>query len=265
MANRRRRLRGRRGRHDAQGCVEARPAAPGTVHREPVGARWVDAEVMGTVEMAAFAVLLLCLLASLASLILRLRRARGVQRQQMKWFTTSSALVGFTLVLAPVLWTTPRLESLWGPLFLVAGASVPIAGDSGDPALPPLRPRPADQPGVGLRIACRASRRNLLWHRRAVAGRAQRRRWRDGHRGCRFDAECRGLVPAGPAAAAGLHRPPLLPAQVQRAADAGGLQRAPAAGDRPGRAAGELLAAVSATIQPATSALWLRDDRAPAS
>ena len=93
----------------------------------PLGLRFLTDDVRPWIETPAFVLLLVSLLASVVSLVLRFRRSRGVERQQMKWFTTSSAFVGLTFVFAPLFWATPQLEVLWGPLFLLATASVPVA------------------------------------------------------------------------------------------------------------------------------------------
>ena len=39
------------------------------------------------------ALLLVCMVAAVASVVLRFRRSRGVERQQLKWFTFAAALL----------------------------------------------------------------------------------------------------------------------------------------------------------------------------
>ena len=92
----------------------------------PLGVAWLTDAVRVPVQTTGFALMVLCLVASVVSVVLRFRRSRGVERQQMKWFTTSSAFVGVTLTLAPLFWATPALEPLWGPLFILAIGSVPV-------------------------------------------------------------------------------------------------------------------------------------------
>jgi hypothetical protein len=73
--------------------------------------------------VAAAAVLAFGVLASAGSLTVRLRRARGVERQQLKWFTFAGALaaVGGLTIFLPT-------ESEWtGILFFAAALSVPAA------------------------------------------------------------------------------------------------------------------------------------------
>ena len=93
----------------------------------PLGLSWLTDEVRLWLQTPAFVAQLLCLAAAVVGLVLRFRRSHGVERQQMKWFATSAALVGLTFVLAPVFWATPQLEVIWGPLFMLAIASVPVA------------------------------------------------------------------------------------------------------------------------------------------
>ena len=93
----------------------------------PIGQTWLTDDVRLWLQTPAFSVQLLCLAASVVSVVLRFRRSRGVERQQMKWFATSGALVGLVFALAPVFWATPQLEVIWGPLFMLATAAVPVA------------------------------------------------------------------------------------------------------------------------------------------
>jgi hypothetical protein len=71
------------------------------------------------------------ILAALVSLIVRFRRARGVERQQLKWFAYGTALLLFL------------------PVAGILGASLAV------------RHRPADQPYPGLRAAHRRAGRGL--------------------------------------------------------------------------------------------------------
>ena len=68
------------------------------------------------------------LLVSTASLVLRFRRARGEERQQLKWLATAAALIGVILTLSPlVFWLSPGLEELWGLFIFLAWAAFPIS------------------------------------------------------------------------------------------------------------------------------------------
>ena len=68
------------------------------------------------------------LLVSTASLVLRFRRARGEERQQLKWLATAAALMGVVLTLSPlVFWLSPGFEELWGLFIFLTWAAFPIS------------------------------------------------------------------------------------------------------------------------------------------
>ena len=108
-------------------ALHRQPLRLSPLHVNPIGLPFLNDSVRPLLQTPAFVLLLAALVASVVSLVLRFRRSRGVEREQMKWFTTSSAFVGVTFALAPLFWATPQLEVIWGPLFMVAIASVPVA------------------------------------------------------------------------------------------------------------------------------------------
>jgi hypothetical protein len=64
------------------------------------------------------------------SLIVRLRRAVGVERQQLKWFAYAAAIfaIGIVLISIPIATETPRwFEWAGTAIFTVAGAAIPIS------------------------------------------------------------------------------------------------------------------------------------------
>ena len=81
---------------------------------------------------ASVVVSIVLLLLSLVALFLRLRRARGEQRQQLRWLTTAAFALIAGFVLAQLLGGGPGDTHVWGvvPLF-VAYASVPVAAGVG--------------------------------------------------------------------------------------------------------------------------------------
>ena len=95
-------------------------------HEHPLNLAFVT-EVREVVETVGMLVFLVALLASIVSLTIRFRRARGVERQQIRWFAAAASFVALVLICAPIMWSTPALEPLWGPLFVTSVSSLPIA------------------------------------------------------------------------------------------------------------------------------------------
>jgi hypothetical protein len=65
--------------------------------------------------------LLVLLVASLALLVVRFRRARGVERQQLKWLVYAAGLAAATTFVLPVYWLT------WGILSWLSVWAIPVA------------------------------------------------------------------------------------------------------------------------------------------
>jgi len=79
-------------------------------------------------DLASFSGLVISLLGSVASLIVRLRRSRGDERQQIKWFLTAAAVLTTLIALAPFTFFTPAFPVWAWPLALLTGLSlIPIA------------------------------------------------------------------------------------------------------------------------------------------
>jgi hypothetical protein len=87
------------------------PALVGTSAEAPLG------EPLGSVVLGSFLLLLGCGLACLAALAVRFRRARGIERQQLKWFLFACAIT------LPALIASLEVRLLSLPLFL----AVPVA------------------------------------------------------------------------------------------------------------------------------------------
>jgi hypothetical protein len=78
---------------------------------------------LGAVVVAAGVILVLGVVASVGSLVVRFRRSRGVERQQLKWFTFAGAF-GAASVMAAFL---PVESNLLGVVLIAGGLSIPAA------------------------------------------------------------------------------------------------------------------------------------------
>jgi hypothetical protein len=91
--------------------------------RNPIGLTVVPDEEAGRLVAVLFGVLVCCAVAALLSLVLRFRRSRGVERQQLKWFT-------YAVVLAILLQAVPAPlgeGAVYDVLFGLTIAFIPIA------------------------------------------------------------------------------------------------------------------------------------------
>jgi hypothetical protein len=61
------------------------------------------ADVLGLLESAVMPLLLAVMIASITSLVVRFRRSRGEERQQLKWFAYSAALLATSIILGTIL------------------------------------------------------------------------------------------------------------------------------------------------------------------
>ena len=83
-----------------------------------------------TLQRAGVAVIIACILASVASVVLRFRRATGEERQQLKWLVYAGALsFGITVTASPAVpfeWPAP-VSALLSTLAPVSLPSIPLA------------------------------------------------------------------------------------------------------------------------------------------
>jgi hypothetical protein len=86
--------------------------------------------LLDTLGRAGFFLALAATVAGAVSLVLRLRRARGDERQQLKWFAFAGAVCCAAFATGPVLWSLPPSSGLawiWTALFLSATSTIPTA------------------------------------------------------------------------------------------------------------------------------------------
>jgi hypothetical protein len=207
-----------------------------------------------------FLVWFIALLASAAAPLVRLRRATGDERLQLKWLAYGAGVVASVgLVASLIVNDHPLVGESLGVLVVVGGRGRVPGGDwYRHPQVPPVRHRPADLPHPGLRHADRGAW-PWLCRRGAASSSAHRRYHRElqpGRHG--IDAGHGGVVPAGPTldpAGGGprfnRHRYDAartiqtFSARLREQVDLDTLSQ-------------EVLAVVDHTMQPTTASLWLR-------
>jgi hypothetical protein len=95
----------------------------------PFGVRGADA-LLGTLTLVGFFMTLAVAVAGGVSLVVRFRRARGVERQQVKWFAFSGVVFCAVFAAGPFLWALPQSPAtawIWPVLFLAGTSTIPVA------------------------------------------------------------------------------------------------------------------------------------------
>ncbi len=88
------------------------------------------AALLGTLGMVGLLMTLAVAVAGGISLVVRFRRARGVERQQLKWFAFSGVVFCVVFAIGPVLWylpSSPGTAWIWTVLFLLGASTIPVA------------------------------------------------------------------------------------------------------------------------------------------
>jgi hypothetical protein len=106
-------------------------SAPGT-HPNPFALPGAAGDLLASLVGAAEVTYALAVLGAMAGLVLRLRRSRGIERQQLKWFAYVAALMLAALVLAAVsLVDEERFDTAggvgWGAFLILAVVGLPVA------------------------------------------------------------------------------------------------------------------------------------------
>jgi hypothetical protein len=85
--------------------------------------------VIEWISNVAFFLMFGAIFASVASLVLRFRRARGLERQQLKWIASAAGLLGIAFASGPLLfwWLGDVGDAGWEPFVLFAIAGIPVA------------------------------------------------------------------------------------------------------------------------------------------
>lgn len=94
----------------------------------PFGVRALG-KVLSVSDRAAFILLMLGLIASAGSLVLRFRRSHGDERQQLKWVAAATVLGALLVITGPIFWFVlpASLAALWNAILLLAAAVIPLS------------------------------------------------------------------------------------------------------------------------------------------
>ena len=95
----------------------------------PFALSWI-APVWKIVELPLFFGVMVCIPLAAVSFVLRFRRSRNAERQQLKWFAFSAVIVGMAVAVAPAMFMLESLQKitwLWPLIFFFATTSVPVA------------------------------------------------------------------------------------------------------------------------------------------
>jgi hypothetical protein len=88
------------------------------------------AALLGTLSWVGFYMTLAVAVAGGISLVVRFRRARGVERQQIKWLAFSGVVFCAVFAAGPFLWALPQSPAtawIWPVLFLAGASTIPVA------------------------------------------------------------------------------------------------------------------------------------------
>jgi hypothetical protein len=89
----------------------------------------VESGPLAALSLLGSVIVLVQLLVAAGSLVLRFRRARGVERLQLRWMTMAAALAGLAAAVSLVSWAAVgnAAETLWGLVFVAYLMALPLA------------------------------------------------------------------------------------------------------------------------------------------
>ncbi|HZU11347.1 MAG TPA: hypothetical protein VFB58_00765 [Chloroflexota bacterium] len=117
------------------GATAGSGLAPGLLNnvsytvRNPLGVPALK-DVLGAVLSISFLLVLAAMVGGAVSLVLRFRRSRGDERQQLKWVAAATALAAVLLTSGPLFWSNvipAPFDQLWGDVFLLAALIIPLS------------------------------------------------------------------------------------------------------------------------------------------
>ena len=142
-------------------------SAPGH-HGNPFALPGAAGDALGALLVPATVAYAPAVIGAMAGLVVRLRRSRGVERQQLKWVAYVGSLMLSALLLAAVslAFRSPLVDPIgtigWGVFLLLVVFGLPAAVAHRDPAPPVVRHRRYRQPHAGLRRALGDPGRGLV-------------------------------------------------------------------------------------------------------
>ena len=197
------------------------------------------------------------ILVSATSLVLRFRRASGLERQQLKWVASAAGLLGAAFASGPLLfWYID--DAAWEPMLLLAVATIPVSA-----GFAILRYRLYEIDRIVNRAVVYAAVSALLvgvYFGIVLGLQEVFSSFGGGSDLAIADLDARRRRPLPPAASASSarSRPALLPPPLRRPAHPRSLLRPTARRDRHPALHGELTAVVRRTLEPERVSLWLR-------
>ena len=78
-------------------------------------------------ELPLFLGTMACVPAAAVAFVLRFRRSRGVEREQLKWFLLAAVFIGIAVAVAPAIFAIKTLWWVWPVVFFAAFTSIPVA------------------------------------------------------------------------------------------------------------------------------------------